>query len=448
MVRILAFLIAMYSGIHTAGAQIIQPIDSTYLHAFPAFGKNVNNIKGKVWPGMTIGPACIFRLHGPAFLTHHPQPPADAKLVGDSIYMFPQADYAIMGTSQTEINKHLTAHNNYGQTHYVSVNQFYAELFHELHHVYQRTHIKQLKFDNPADLLTYPEDYRNDAVHLYENELLLEMLSASPKQLTEYINKFYSCRMLRKNIIGDKYANYEKNVESSEGPSTYCEYMYMKEFASTAKEKEYINKRFYYTLVEPAYGREGLRNRFLLSGMVQCILLSKTFKNWQTEYYASGLTLNDFFFSKFKPHSVKLPALTDYETKAKYFTALEKEKHKNHLDAFHSQNGIKISITFKEIPQLRGLDPMHAEAVSDSLVLHSTLLKLAKGSNYLTIANKSVATYIHGQIWNVKKVTLFVPESSIRIDQDAFICNEENATIRWKYISQEKKGNEYIVMLE
>ncbi len=428
--------------------QILEPIDSAYLNTFGDFSRNVNNIKDKVWSGMEVGPSCIFRLNGPAFLMNHPQPAANGKLLSDSTFMFKQAELALMGTSQTEINHHLTAHNNYGQSFYVSENQFYAELFHELHHVYQRTYIKKLQFDNPAELLTYPEDYRNDAIKQYENELLLEMLSGPPAQFEENLNKFFSCRVLRKEIIGDKYLNYEKRVESAEGPATYCEYMYMKEFSSTVKEQEYINKRFFYSLIEPTYGRVGLRNKHLLTGMIQCLLLTRSFSNWQTDYYNSGLMLNDYFFSKFKAQQIKLPTMAYYEAKAKYFTSLEKAKHNENLEAFNNESGLKITLVFNDFPEFKGFDPMHAEAVNDSLILHSTLLKLGKGSNHFSMANQQTVTQIKGQVWFVKSVTFFIPESAVKFNNNILVSNTENVNISWRYVKQVKKGNEYIITLE
>jgi hypothetical protein len=56
----------------------------------------------------------------------------------------------------------LVAHNDYGQKRFISINSFYSELFHELHHVYQRQYIKNLIYDNPAEMLTYPENPENE----------------------------------------------------------------------------------------------------------------------------------------------------------------------------------------------------------------------------------------------------------------------------------------------
>lgn len=448
MKRIVAFSAFIFLNRPIITAQEIEPIDSIYLKTIANFSQNINSIKEKAWPGMEIGPFCIFRLNGPAFLMNHPEPPTYAKKWQDSVYFFNQADIGLMGTSQTEINHYLTAHNNYGQSFYISENQFFAELFHELHHVYQRNHIKKLQFDNPAELLTYPEDYRNDAIKQYENELLLEMVTGSPTKFRENLDKLFSCRTIRQEIIGLKYITYEKRVESAEGPATYCEYVYMKEFSSTVQEEEYINKRFFYSLIEPTYGKEGLRNKHLLSGMMQCLLLSRNFKNWQTDYYNSGLTLNDYFFSKFKPQQVKLPPLDGYQAKAKYFTTAEKEKHKQNLEIFNNQSGLRITLLFDKSPEFRGFDPMHAEAINDSLILHSTLLKLGKGSNYFNMANHRTVTQTNGQVWFVKSVTFFIPESAIRIDKNVFICNTENVSINWQFLKQVRRENEYIITLE
>ena len=449
MRKFLIFLVLFATiSLTSLNAQIIEPIDSTYIAGMDNFNATVNRINENVWPGMSIGPYCIFRLNGPAILINHPNPPQDAKLLKDSIYLLKQGDYQLMGATQTEINGYLTAHNDYGQNQYATVNQFFAELFHELHHVYQRNSVKNLRYDNPADLLTYPEDYRNDAIKQYENEVLLKMLLGNENDFRKNLDTFYTCRKLRNEIIGEKYLDYEKAVESVEGPATYCEYMYMQEFSSAMQEKEYINKRYYFSLIEPHYGRSSLRSRYLLTGMAQCILLSRYVDNWQTEYYQSGKFLNDYFFSKFRLQEVKMPDLSKYEAKARYFTGLEKLKHAVSLKDFNNQNGIKITLQFKQTPEFRGFDPMHAEAVNDSLVLHSTLLKLGKKENYLSAINYKTASVSKGAIWFVKSVEFFAPAEDVHFSDHTFTCNAVSLNISWKYTDKIKNGNEYIITLE
>ncbi|AKD54580.1 hypothetical protein SD10_06305 [Spirosoma radiotolerans] len=419
-----------------------------YVSQLLAFSAKAKRFTNQVWPGMSIGPACIFRQNGPAFLINHPRPPVNATYLGDSIYRLEQADLALAGTAQTDINGYLTAHHHYDQSFFISHNQFYAELFHELHHVYQRNHIKTIQFDNPAILLTYPEDHRNDALKQYENECLLAMVQGPAEQFTTNLNRFFSCRMARKNIIGEKYLNYEKSVESAEGPATYCEYKYMQAFGLSLAEKQYIDKRFFYTLIEPSYGREGLRNKHLLTGMLQCLLLSRTVKNWQSAYYQSGLSLNDYFFTKFIPKQISLPDLATYQARATYFTALVKEKHTQHLAAFHQQDGVKVTLLFKRVPDFRGFDPMHAESMNDSLTLHSTLFKVGKSNNHLTIVDQPVLSLTRDQIWFVKQVTFFVPASAVSFNNNTFTCQTQQVAVSWQYLMHEKTRDGYILMVE
>jgi hypothetical protein len=430
-------------------AQKLEAIDSVFMNSVTNFSKNLESIKDSIWPDMKIGPYCIFRLNGPAFLMNHPNPPKTGEMVNDRICLLNQADYGLFGATQTEINGVLTAHNDYGQQFYSSVNQFYAELFHELHHVYQRNYVKDLKFDNAADLLTYPENETNFALKQYENTLLLEMLSGAPEKFTKDLDLFFSCRGRREEIIGTKYIEYEKGAESIEGPAMFCEYSYMKHFTKNTLDREYLNHRYLYNLVDPFYNRNNLRGKCLLTGMAQCIILSRYIKNWQEEYYSSGLFLYDYFVKKMSPRKALLPDLSYELSKSKIFTAIEKGKHSANYELFNHQSGMKFVLTFKDFPEFRGFDPMHAEAINDSTILHSTLLKLAKGDNILDIINYKIVSIISDQVWNVKTLEFFVPESSIVFDNNILTISGVNGIdIKWKYLNKVKNGNEYILSME
>jgi hypothetical protein len=143
-----------------------------------------------------------------------------------------------------------------------------------------------------------------------------------------------------------------------------------------------------------------------------------------------------------------LSALASYEAKAQYFTTQEKDKHMRNLEAFNSQAGRKITLIFNTQPELRGFDPMHAEAVNDSMIIHPTLLKLGKGTNNFTAINQSTAALINKQVWFIKQVTFFIPEKSIKFENDAFTCVDKAIAIQWKYSKFKESNNEYLVTLE
>lgn len=442
----LLFFLAFQFG--TANAQILTAKDSVYLASFPEFSKNVNTIKDQVWPGMTIGPFCGCRLNGPALLMNHPNPPKNSIQLSNGIYLLKQSEFGLNGATQTEINGVLTAHNDFGNSRFASVNQFYAELFHELHHVYQRNFIKNIRFDNVVDLLTYPEDFKNNAIKQYENEILLQLFNGNPKTFDQNMNLFYSCRNKRLSIIGTKYLDYEKATESIEGPAFYCEYQYMKLFGSGKVDQEYTYKNFIYPLDKPWYSRDKVRPKCLFTGMIQCLILSKHFTNWQEDYYSSGLYLNDYFFKKFNPQIVVLPDLSTYIEDSKYFTKIASQKHKDNFNEFNKQKGIKITLIFKSIPDFKGFDPMNAEAFNDSTILHSTILKLGKMNNKLEFINYKAITSIAGQIWVVKSIVFFLPLQSSFFKDDRLIYNVNGININWHIVNVVKFVNAYSITLE
>jgi len=446
-ILLVSFLLMAVPG--WISARQFEPVDSVFLNSLPDFSKNIGNVIDRVWPGMHPGPVCVFRSGGPAFLMNHPDPPSNATLLQDGIYLLNQQEERLFGATQSLINGVLTAHNDYVQQRYTSLNQFYAELFHELHHVYQREEVRNLPFDNPADLLTYPEDENNFDLKHFEDMQLLEMWEGKPETFQHNLDLFYTCRKIREALIDAKYLNYEKGAESAEGPAMFCEYSYLKPFDSNRIEREYIHHRYFFALTEACYSRNKLREKCLLTGMMQCLILSKYVKNWQSEYYASGLFLYDYFLEKFPAKETVLPIRKDDLAKAKYFTGIEKQKHALNFEAFHNQQGIKLVLSFREYPEFRGFDPMHAEAINDSAILHTTLLKLGKGDNFLNLVNMQAVSGVAGQIWFVKTVELFVPEQTIRVENDNLLLSlDGKAEIKWKLVGQVKKEKEILCVLE
>ena len=414
--------------------ETLSAIDSLYLKSIDHFYNNAENIKNRVWTNMKMAPVCLFRVNGPALLFNHPNPPANFKKLTGKLYIGTQKDLELFGATQKEINGTLTAIADYGLTHYSDENEFYAELFHELHHVYQRSFVKQIGFDNPAVLLTYPENDTNDAIKLFEQKALYKMCyEKNVHEFRKLLNQFYSCRLKREQTIGN-YTAYEKAVESMEGPAFYCEYKFYNYVASSTRvlKDQYSQNHFLAFLTIPYYGRNNLRNRHLAAGMAMCLILDKYCKDWQTEYYSKNLSLYDFFISKFSPQKEALEIDSMYYGLSKFHTRQEILEHQVSFARFNAQTGIKVTLNFKQKPQFKGFDPMHAESINDTSILHKTMLRLAGGeNNSLYIENKNVVTIIDGEIWFVKKVILFAPEVNVLIKDKTITIDVEGEKILW-----------------
>lgn len=416
------------------GQEQLTSIDSLYIASIERFYNNAEKTKDEIWEGMKLAPVCLYRVNGPAILYNHPSPPESFTEIGHNLYLGTQKELQLYGGTQIEINGILTAIIDYGHIHYSCIEEVYAELFHELHHAYQRNFIKQIKYDKPATLLTYPENDINDAIKLYEQKVLYRMCFADDiDEFQKLLNQHYSCRIAREENIGD-YMRYEEAVENMEGPAFYCEYKFYNQFAPFNEKLKgiYAHNHFFGVLTTPFYGRKSLRQRHLAAGMGLCFILDKYFDNWQSEYYTGSLSLYDFFVSKFKPHREELEIDSSYYSLSKFHTQNEVLGHQALFNEFNSQQGVKIILKFDQNPQFEGFDPMNAESINDSIILHKTFLKLSRGeNNQLFITGKKTATIIEREIWFVKEAVLFVPKESVIIENNRIVVDTKGIDISW-----------------
>ena len=434
----------------TNAQEKLLPIDTLYVSKINDFYTNADQLSDKAWPGMELCPICIFRKNGPAFLYKHPNPPDSFREISDDLYGGAQTELQLFGATQVEINGVLTAIIDYGLPVYSSPDEVFAELFHEIHHVYQRNNVLDLQYDNPVTLLFYPEDYRNDALKITEQKLLYCLCFCDDEdEFMNLLSQFRGLRKKREDIIGLQYLNYEKDVESIEGPAFYCQVLFYQEYANTNDElkKNFVEKDFFGVLNTPYYGRNKLRYRNLASGMAMCYILDKYKTGWKTQYYSSGMELCDFFISQFNVEDIIFDESEVLYSLSEYNTQNLIDEHVQNLDKFYKQNGVKVILNFNENPQFKGFDPMHAEAINDSTVLHSTLLKLQGNfNNELFISGWPVITVFQEQIWNVSRVILYVPDNEIQIsDNNHLKVQNDDISISWEGNINYVNKNEIII---
>lgn len=437
------FWILLFNTSIIHGQEPLMAIDSLYISSIARFYKNAEVVKNEIWEGMELAPLCLFRINGPALLYNHPSPPESFIRVTDSLYIGEQQALQLFGSTQAEINGVLTAIADYGFAHYSGKEELYAVAIHELHHAYQRNCIEHREFDNPAVLLTYPENYINDGLKIYEQQTLYQLCFEQDRERFQtLLNQFYSCRLERERIIGD-FINYEEAVENMEGPAFYSEYQYYSKFSQVNEQvkKNYYEKYFFGPLTTRYYGRNSLRHRHLAAGMAMCFILDNHFDNWQTEYYSKELSLYDYFISRFKPHKKEIEIDSVYYQLSEFHTEQEVLGHKNSLNNFFAQPGIRITLNFDQTPQFRAFDPMNAESINDSTILHKTILRLAgNGKDELFITNKQAVTIIEDEIWSVRKVLLFAPEEGIMLNNNQIEVRVEGKIVNWS--GSLKKQNE------
>jgi hypothetical protein len=342
----------------------------------------------------------------------------------------------LFGAITAEINGIRTAIMVYGDTPREK-DEFFAELFHEMHHVYQINEQKKLKFPNVALLVTYPEIAENAALVQMENRTLLRLIFAeSDSDFKENIDLFYSLRSRRKEIIGDAYMDYEESEESLEGPAVYCEYKFREdmnksnEFDNLSRISQY--GRFFLPLMERRCTKNNLRELKLMTGLCQCLIIDKREPDWKKEYYRSGISLTEFFFKKFPAQRVEVSIDSNDLLLSNYFINLERQKKREKFDDFKKQEGIYVEAHFLSIPGVGSIDPMHMEAIDDTTILHNTLIKLGKGENFLYFPNGGVCCIIDKNLWINKSLFFFIKnKNQLRVENGYINLNCADKKMKW-----------------
>lgn len=439
--------VLLFSMSITNGQDKLLSIDSLYLATAEQFYKKADQYKNTIWNGMKLAPICLFRADGPAMLYNHPDPPIEFRQLSDKLFIGRQKDLQLFGSTQMEINGTLTAIVDYGSVHFSCIEEVYAELFHELHHVYQGNCIDHIKFDNAAILLTYPENPENDALKNLEQTVLFQMcFEKDHDNFQALLNQFFSCRLKRKQIIG-AYLEYEESVENIEGPAFFCEYKYYNTLSGLpgSLRDSYSCQRFFGILTTPYYGRSKLRQRHLASGLAMCYILDQHFSDWEIDYYSKDISLYNFFISRFKPEETSLTIDPSFFCLSAFHTRNTVSQHNLALEEFNDQAGVKVSLEYAKLPVIGGFDPMNAESINDSVILHSTILKLSNGEdNSLSINYYRAVSVIDKEIWNIKKVILYIPEESIMVTNDKLHVDIDGVDISWKGTVKMKNDSEII----
>jgi len=417
------------------GQHSMLAVDSLFLNGIAGFYEQAEHATDHIWPGMELSPVCLYRVNGPAILYNHPNPPESFEKIADLTYLGTQAELQLMGSTITEINDVPVAIADYGYASYMNKDQVYAVLFHEMHHAYQYNHLEGIEYDNPAIMLLYPEHPENDAIKLFEQKLLYELaFTQDEDRFGELLNLLFSSRFRREEIIGSEFIHYEKTVENLEGPAFYGEYRFYNTYGSDVDEIKlnYNHSHFWSNLTAPVYGRNDLRQRHLAAGMAMCYILDKHHPGWKEAFYAGGNHLYDFFMATFDVHETELPNLDHYRALSGLHTPKLIDQRQSRHKAFMERQGVQVVLQFESIPQFRGFDPMSAEAISDTLIMHQTFLNLAREDSHLFVSNEDIATVIQDQVWFVRQAMLFVNErEDIRFEEGRVEVSLPGISLQW-----------------
>jgi hypothetical protein len=165
---------------------------------------------------------------------------------------------------------------------------------HELFRNYEQK-IAPAKHGDPTILLwgKYPDfSARNRVLLQMEADALLDALHAADSgECTKHVAEFLGARVERRKGMSAEVARYESGEESSEGLATYVEYRLL-EAAFPAKPA--LREQRVAALAKiRELPRDRERERFILLGMAESLLLDRLRPEWKKEFESSDAMLED-----------------------------------------------------------------------------------------------------------------------------------------------------------
>lgn len=286
----------------------------------------------------------------------------------------------------------------------------YAVLVHELFHGYQYI-LEESRFANELDGITYPISPVNIQLRNEERAALHRaLLSSTKEERDEHINNFISLRDERSKIIG-KYLEYEKRIETIEGPAYYVE---LKAYqAKTSLPFKRAIKKFSSQLINKTEANLELRKSCYSSGLFLCLLLDKVHAHWHDAFMKSDQTLYDFFKSKVHYGTVnKSDIHIDNETE--HIVNLIHATKEQEMEQFYTQSGNLITI--KGDIKTTLIDPMNL-VQHHHQALHKNFVKIGVNKREYLLKQRVMVHFNKHDKKKIDKIELFSDENPIELNR-------------------------------
>ncbi|WAA10041.1 hypothetical protein [Fervidibacillus albus] len=313
------------------------------------------------WPGFHPGPYALYNSRN-AYIVNHPhfknrgnylrRIKAGDIFAGDTLILFDGLPTAIVNFDR-----------------YKNLNKLFAVLVHELFHGYQYMQGEN-RFPNELLGATYPVSAENFQLRNEERRhLYYAYMEQAKEKKQKHIHQFVSMREKRKAFIDD-YLNYEKLIETIEGPALYVE---AKAYADrrflSIKE---IAKEYGAILLDSNESSLNLRKSCYSSGMFLCLLLDELYNGWHENFMNSDLSLYDFFIKTIhvEPDSI---LHFDINQETEQLVSIVRDKKVKEFQTFLEKPGYKLII--RAPMQMIRLDPMNIIYL-DHRFLHKNFIEI------------------------------------------------------------------------
>ncbi|WP_077617510.1 hypothetical protein [Bacillus sinesaloumensis] len=253
--------------------------------------------------------------------------------------------------------------------------------------------------------------------------------------MNRFIIDFISLREKREGIL-NKYLDYEKLVETVEGPAWYLE---SKAYAdkSMLSYAEVLEKHFTPLLIDRKRSALEIRSGCMGSGLYICLILDKIAPDWKETFLDSEESLYEIL----KQHVGVCINLTEDRIRVSQETldiiSYVIENKKKPIDEFEKQEGIHLFIEGPII--VTSFDPMNIKSTEEKR-LHQTFIGV-RLNNEEYVIQQPVITYPKDGFKYVSKMHLILKKEPIETNESLIIegIGEIKGRVR-------KKGNEILIV--
>lgn len=266
-------------------------------------------------------------------------------------------------------------------------------ILHEMFHCFQKAS-GESRFPNELIGIDYPISIENINLRLLERKYLLDtIVETEGQKKLELLGSFFNIRKKRELLIGNL-IDYEKAIETIEGPAVYIEYKSLEQLGSSVTINEFIKG-----INDIAEDILNIRSSTYIQGLLLCIIADEYLVDWKRKLSSSELYLSDFIRDELNINEIEVEDNYENLPAIKQYVANWKKQRDLVFDEF--ARNTKINIINEDV-KITSFDPMNIIKRNHE-VIHTRFLGVKTGDNERTLKGP-VKTIIGDHILDVKRI--------------------------------------------
>lgn len=442
--------ILMFHAGSIAFAQVLT--DKPVADVFSVMKLATDSRIDKLWPGFMVDeiPVLVYDSLN-TYLFNSKEAPEGFILSGsdDAVYVYMGQHPLVRGNSIVRVDGHWAATSilssfsrRTGEKY--DLKDMAGIIVHEQFHIFQRINHPDWR-QNDGLLLIYPaETIESLLLRRMEKEAFKRaVVSETDEKITAWLKLGMQKRRERFDSLPDEFANYENELQLTEGLSDYIEKIAREQHPHAAMD------------ITNGIAPAGIRDLGYVEGRWMAMVLDRLSPDWKLHLEENdSLYLEDILNELLDKSPAQLIAFGPQEMdKMKEDAAKDfmewQEKKKAELEELYGMPGYSLELRSSDEPfVIRLFEPLEIEILDDGGVYHRLVFMAGNESGTLSIRNQPCITWFNNS-YRITKLMLngLQNKPEIRESENELIINEKGISIRLNYSGVSIDSNRFIVEL-